>query len=77
MCDQTESHQGIYAALHATVSLLSPTHVLFCTQLRLTSGTPPTAVETTMRPAAAASTMAMQKASVRDALMKMSPLTYT
>jgi hypothetical protein len=30
-----------------------------------------------MRPAAAASTMAMQKASVRDALMKMSPLTYT
>ena len=41
----------------------------------ITSGTPPTAVDTTMSPAAAASTMAMQKASVSDALMKMSPLT--
>ena len=43
--------------------------------LRGTSGTPPTAVETTMSPAAAASTMAMQKASVSDAFMKISPLT--
>lgn len=45
--------------------------------LRCTSGTPPTAVDTTMRPAAAASTIAMQKASVSDAFMKMSPWTCT
>lgn len=43
--------------------------------LRGTSGTPPTAVDTTMSPAAAASTIAMQKASVSDAFMKISPLT--
>ena len=41
----------------------------------LTSGTPPTAVDTTSSPAAAASTTAMQKASVREALMKIWPWT--
>ncbi len=39
----------------------------------LTSGTPPTRVDTTSSPHAAASTMAMQKASVREALRKMWP----
>lgn len=42
-----------------------------------TSGTPPTAVDTTSRPTDAASTMAQQNASVRLALMKMSPCTWT
>lgn len=47
--------------------------VLWCV---FTSGTPPTRVDTTNRPAEAASTMAMQKASVRLALMKMCPWSW-
>ena len=42
-----------------------------------TSGTPPTRVLTTSRPQLAASTMAMQNASVNDVLRKMWPFTST
>jgi hypothetical protein len=41
------------------------------------SGTPPTRVDTTSSPAAAASTSAMQKASVRDVFRKTRPRAST